>query len=253
MRSGFARARPASPDVLATAEELLSSHRGALGEHEAKKLLDLWGIQTTLERRASTVEEASVAAREIGYPVVLKVESPDILHKTEAGALRLDIRDAEMLRLAYDEILRNAREYAPSADLRGVLVQETVRGGVEVIVGVTQDPQLGPVLLYGLGGVLVELMSDVAHRVCPITRWDAQEMVDEVKGSRLLKGFRGRRWGDISALLDTLMKLSDLAVNLRDRVQEIDINPLAVLPEGEGVKAVDALVTISNSSGRTTE
>ncbi len=253
MRSGFARARPASPDVLATAEELLSSHRGALGEHEAKKLLDLWGIQTTLERRASTVEEASVAAREIGYPVVLKVESPDILHKTEAGALRLDIRDAEMLRLAYDEILRNAREYAPSADLRGVLVQETVRGGVEVIVGVTQDPQLGPVLLYGLGGVLVELMSDVAHRVCPITRWDAQEMVDEVKGSRLLKGFRGRRRGDISALLDTLMKLSDLAVNLRDRVQEIDINPLAVLPEGEGVKAVDALVTISNSSGRTTE
>ena len=165
-----------------------------------------------------------VAAGEIGYPVVLKVESSDILHKTEAGALRVDIRDAEMLRLAYDEILRNAREYAPSAEIDGLLVQESVTGGIEVIVGVTHDPQLGPVLLYGLGGILVELMSDVALRICPITRWDAEEMVDEIKGSRLLKGFRGRRRNDISALTDTLMKVSDLVMNLADRVEAIEIN-----------------------------
>ena len=154
-----------SPEKRATAEALLSSPRQSLSEHNAKKLLESCGIRTTLERRASTVEEALVAAREIGYPVVLKVESSSILHKTEAGALRTDIRDDGMLRLAYDEILRNAREYAASADLEGVLVQETVTGGVEVIVGVTQDPQLGPVLLYGLGGILVELMSDVSLRM----------------------------------------------------------------------------------------
>ena len=253
LRSGFGSARPMSPEMYASAEVLLSSPRQALSEHNAKKLLASWGIQTTPEMRASTVEEALVAAGEIGYPVVLKVESSDILHKTEAGALRVDIRDAEMLRLAYDEILSNAREYAPSADIDGVLVQESVTGGIEVIVGVTQDPQLGPVLLYGLGGILVELMSDVALRICPITRWDADEMVDEIRGSRLLKGFRGRRRGDISALTDTLMKVSDLAVNLVDRVEEIEINPLAVLPEGEGVKALDALITIRSSSRGTSE
>jgi acetyltransferase len=249
LRSGFGSANPMSPEQRASADALLSSPRNALGEHEAKVLLGAWGVRTTVERRASTLEEALVSANEIGYPVVLKVESPDILHKTEAGALRLDIRDDGLLTAAYDDILRNAREHAPSAHIQGVLVQETVTGGTEVIVGVTQDPQLGPVLLYGLGGILVELMSDVALRICPIARWDAEQMIDEVKGSRLMLGFRGRPRGDIPALVDTLMKVSDLAVNLSDRVQEIDINPLSVLPEGEGVKALDALVTVKNPDG----
>ena len=247
LESGFGSARPMSPEQHAATEVLLSSAQPALGEHEAKTLLEAWGIRTTIEMRASTVEEALGAADEIGYPVVLKVDSPDILHKTEAGALRLDIRDDRMLGPAYDDILRNARKYAPSAYIPGVLVQETVAGGTEVIVGVTRDPQLGPVLLYGTGGILVELMNDVALRICPIARWDAEEMIDEVKGSRLMLGFRGRPKGDIPALVDTLMKVSDLAVNLSDRVHEIDINPLAVLPEGEGVKALDALVTVQSS------
>ena len=185
--------------------------------------------------------------------MVLKVESPEILHKTEAGALRLDIHDDVALHLAYDEVLGNAREYAPSAELEGVLVQETVTGVVEVIVGVTQDPQLGPVLLFGLGGILVELMSDVSLRVCPVARWDAEQMVDEVRGSRLVKGYRGRPKADVSALVDTLMKLSDLATNLSDRIEEIDINPLSVLPEGQGVKALDALVTVRDVSPGTRE
>ena len=244
LRSGFGSAPPISAAQRASADALLSSGRVALSEHDAKRLLIAWGIPATLERRASTVDEALAAAREIGYPVVLKVESPDILHKTEADALRLGIHDDTALRLAYGEVLRNAREYAPSAHLEGVLVQETVAGCVEVIVGVTQDPQLGPVLLFGLGGILVELMSDVALRVCPIARWDAEQMVDEVRGSRLLKGYRGRPRADIPALLDTLMKVSDLATNLSDRIEEIDINPLAVLREGQGVKALDALVTV---------
>ena len=253
LRSGFGSARLISTAQSSTADELLSSSKHTLSEHEAKNLLDAWGIRTTTEKRATTVEEALVAADEIGYPVVLKVESPDILHKTEAGALILDIHDERMLRAAYDDILRNAREHAPAADIRGVLVQETVIGGTEVIVGVTQDPQLGPVLLYGTGGILVELMSDVAMRICPIARWDAEEMIEEVKGSRLMMGFRGQPKGDISALVDTVLKVSDLAINLSDRVQEIDINPLAVLPQGEGVKALDALVTIKGSARSTGE
>ena len=253
LRSGFGSARRMSLEMQTAADVLLSSHRQALSEHSAKKLLNSWGIRTTLEKRVSTVEEALVAAREIGYPVVLKVDSPDILHKTEAGALRVDIHDAGQLRLAYDEVLRSSREYAPSADIEGVLVQEMVRSGVEVIVGVTRDPQMGPVLLYGLGGILVELMSEVALRICPISRWDAEEMVDEVKGSRLMKGFRGRPRGDVSALCDTLLRVSDVAVNLGARVEEIEINPLAVLPEGDGVKALDALVTIKHSGSGTGE
>ena len=247
LQAGFGVVRPISPEKHAVAADLLSSGR-ALSEHKAKRLLDLWGVPTTREKSVSTVEEALVAATEIGYPVVLKVESADIPHKTEAGALSLDIRDDEALRHAYDEILQNAREHTPSAELEGVLVQEMVTGGTEVIVGVTQDPQLGPVLLFGLGGVLVELMRDVALRICPVTRWDAEEMVDEVTGSRLLKGFRGRPACDMTALVDTLLKVSDLAVSLSDRVQEIEINPLAVLPEGQGVRALDALVTIRDSS-----
>ena len=251
--AGFGSTGPISAGQRATSDALLSSGRVALSEHDAKRLLGAWDIPTTLERRASTVDEALAAAGEIGYPVVLKVESPEILHKTEAGALRLDIHDDVALRLAYDEVLGNAREYAPSAELEGVLVQETVTGGVEVIVGVTQDPQLGPVLLFGLGGILVELMSDVSLRVCPVARWDAEQMVDEVRGSRLVKGYRGRPKADVSALVDTLMKLSDLATNLSDRIEEIDINPLSVLPEGQGVKALDALVTVRDVSPGTRE
>ena len=253
LRRGFGSARPMSASQQVTADVLLSSGRIALGEHDAKALLDAWGVPSTVERRAATVEQALVAAREIGYPVVLKVESPDIPHKTEAGALRLDIQNDAVLHLAYDEVLRNAREYAPSAELTGVLVQETVSGVVEVIVGVTRDPQLGPVLLFGLGGILVELIRDVSMRVCPIALCDAEEMVDEVRGSRLLKGYRGSPGADIPALLDTLINVSDLATSLSDRVEEIDINPLAVLPEGQGVKALDALVTIKQLSTESPE
>lgn len=249
LASGFGLASPMSSEMHATANKLLTTPGQALSEYDTKVLLKTWGITITSEQRASTLDEALAAAAEVGYPVVLKVESPGILHKTEAGALKQDICDDTALRLAYDEVLRSAREYEPSAEIRGVLVQETVTGGIEVIVGVTRDPQLGPVLLYGLGGTLVELMNDFALRLCPITRWDAEQMIDELKGSRLLKGYRGRPIADTSALVDTLLKVSDLAVNLDDRVNEIDINPLAVLPEGKGVKALDALALPGSSHG----
>jgi len=192
----------------------------------------------------SSAEEAVEAAEQLGFPVALKVDSPDILHKTEAGVVRLNLGDAAQVRTAYAEILANAKTYAPQARILGVSVQEMVREGVEVIVGVSCDPQLGPVLLFGSGGVMVEVYNDVALRRCPITRSEAQAMIAEVKGARLLHGFRGRPAADLTALADTLVRVSHLAMHTQGHLAELDINPLMVLPRGQGVKAVDALVML---------
>ena len=146
------------------------------------------------------------------------------------------------MRTAHAETLASAKAYAPQARITGVSVQEMVGDGVEVIVGVSCDPQLGPVLLFGSGGVMVEVYNDVALRRCPITRSEAQAMIAEVKGARLLQGFRGRPAADLEALADTLVRVSYLAIHLEGHLAELDINPLMVLPSGRGVKAVDALV-----------
>ena len=238
--------------------QLLSSlGRRTLTEHEAKGLLSLWGIPVTRERRASTWEEAATAAGEIGYPVVVKAESADILHKTEAGLVRLDVANEGGLRLSYDEIVKGvgshfpkARpEAQPKAQMEAVLVQEMVESGVEVILGVSRDPQFGPVLMFGMGGIFVEVYRDVAMRVCPINRRDALEMLEEVKGARLLQGYRGRPPADVDALIEAMLKLSSMAMGLQDEIKELDINPLAVLPQGRGVKALDALVVLGLSPG----
>lgn len=226
------------------ARRLLPTDRRTLTEHEAKGLLSLWGIPVTREERAGSAAAAAAAARRVGYPVALKVDSPDILHKTEAGAVRVGIRTERELRRAYGEVMRNARDYQPDAQIFGALVQEMVPGGVETIVGLSRDPTFGPVLLFGIGGVYVEVYQDVAMRVCPISRADAEEMVGEVKGARLLQGYRGRPAADVDALVDVLLKTSALAMKLQKEVVQLDINPLAVLPRGQGVKALDALVLI---------
>ena len=185
-----------------------------------------------------------MAAGEIGYPVVLKIESPDILHKTEIGALRAGLLDEQAVREAYGQIMDNIAAHAPGAEVRGVLVQEMVSGGVEVIVGVSYDSQLGPVLLYGLGGIFVEALRDVSLRLCPVSRLDAREMISEVAGSRLLQGFRGTLKADVEALVDVLVSVSHMAASLEGTISELDINPLSVLPQGQGVKALDALIAI---------
>jgi acetyltransferase len=148
---------------------------------------------------------------------------------------------------AYAEIFANAKAYAPRARIIGVSVQEMVEDSVEVIVGVSCDPQLGPVLLFGSGGVMVEVYNDVALRRCPITRAEAKAMIAEVKGARLLQGFRGGPVADLAALEDTLVRVSHLAMHLEGQLSELDINPLMVLPSGQGVRAVDALVVLSGT------
>ena len=224
--------------------QALGLGRPTLSEFESKELLAAWGVGSAREHRANSAEAAVAAAEQLGFPVALKVDSPDILHKTEAGVVRLNLGDAAQVRTAYAEILANAKAYAPQARIIGVSVQEMVGDGVEVIVGVNCDPQLGPVLLFGSGGVMVEVYNDVALRRCPITRSEAQAMIAEVKGARLLQGFRGRPAADLEALADTLVRVSHLAMHLEGHLAELDINPLMVLPSGQGVKAVDALVVL---------
>jgi acyl-CoA synthetase (NDP forming) len=228
----------------AALKQLQASGGAAFSEADSKQVIAAWGIPGPREEPASSIDAAVAAARRIGFPVALKVDSPDILHKTEAGVVRLNLRDEAELRRAHDEVLGNAKKKAPKAAVKGVLVQEMVTGGVEVIVGVSYDPQIGPVLLCGIGGVTVEIYGDVARRRCPITRAEALEMVDEVKGAKLLRGFRGRPPADVDALADALVRVSHLAVHLEGQLAELDINPLMVLPKGQGVKAADALVVL---------
>jgi acetyltransferase len=218
--------------------------RSTLSESESKQVLAAWGIAGTREVVAQSAKAAVEAAQTLGYPVALKIDSPDILHKSEAGVVRLDLKNAEEVERAYAEVMANAKRYAPDAAISGALVQEMIAGGIEMIVGVSYDPQLGPMILFGSGGIMVEVFNDVTHRHCPINLSEAREMIAEVKGSRLLGGFRGKPAADVDALADTLVKVSHLAVHLEGKLAELDINPVMVLPAGQGIKAADALMVL---------
>lgn len=217
--------------------------RQPLTEYDSKRALALFGVSATKEVRCSGGEEAMRAAERIGYPVALKVVSQQIAHKTEAGGVRLGIPDAAALARAIDGVLASVRSRQPEARLDGLLVQQMVSGGIEVILGVSRDVQFGPVLMLGLGGILVEALGAAAWRVCPIGRREAQEMIGEVKGlSRLLAGYRGRPKADAEALVEALVHVSRMALWAKDEIASLDINPLAVLPEGQGAVALDALI-----------
>lgn len=220
---------------------------GALVEHEAKEILAACGIAVTREALASSPAEAVALAEQIGYPVALKVQSPAIPHKTEVGGIKLDLRTEAQVREAYEEILANVARHAPTASITGILVQEMVTGGVEVIVGTTQDPVFGPCVMFGLGGIFVEVLHDVSFRVAPLTRRDAEEMVREVRGYPLLEGVRGTARANIGALIDVIQKVAALAVACADQIASLDINPLIVLPEG--ARAVDALIVKHGRTG----
>ena len=244
MARGFASAPAMNPAQIQALAKVQTLKRSALSESESKQLIAAWGVPISLEVCATDLEGVVKAAEKIGYPVVLKLDSPDIPHKTEAGVVRLNLRHADDVRAAHAAILANAKSHAPNATINGVLVQEMVSGGVEVIVGVSYDAQLGPTLLFGTGGVMVEVYKDVAMRHCPITPAEAREMIAEVKGAKLLQGFRGKPACDVEALAQVLVNVSHLAVNLDGQLAELDINPLLVMPKGQGVKAVDALVAL---------
>ena len=242
-RSPVAAAAVPSVNVAQVRAELAAGPK-TLTEHQAKVLLGRYGIPVTREEVATSATEAVRLANGIGYPVVMKVESADILHATDAGALKLNLRSDQEVAAAFGEIMANARKHSPNASIKGVLVQEMVAGGREVIVGMSRDPQFGPAVVFGLGGVLVEVLRDISMRVVPVTRYDAEDMVKEIKGYRLLQQFRGMAEADSAVIIDTILKVSRLAEDLGDLISEIDINPLIVLEKGRGGKAVDALVVL---------
>jgi acyl-CoA synthetase (NDP forming) len=223
-------------------EDVRRDGRTKLTEFEAKQLLVAAGIAGTREELASSEQAAVSSAQSIGYPVVLKISSPDILHKTEAGGVRVGVADDETVRRAYQEIMNAINKQHPAAKIDGVLVQEMVEGGIETILGVANRPPFGPVVAFGLGGVLVELLKDVTLRLAPIDERGAAEMLDEIKGSKMLDGYRGQVAADRAALAQAIARLSDLAVRFHADIEELDINPLVV--KGDRVLALDALITL---------
>ena len=226
----------------AGARKALDGRTADVSEYQAKRILSEYGIAVTQEELATTREQALAVAKRIGYPVAIKVQSPDISHKTEARAVRLNIGSDRELALAFEEVLSNARAYRKDASIEGVLIQEMVTDGLEAILGVTNDPLFGPAVMFGLGGIFAEVLKDVSFRLAPVTPSVAREMIEEIAGYPVLAGARGRPRADVDALVDAIVRLSALAVDLKDRVAELDINPLFVFAEGRGVKAADALI-----------
>lgn len=223
--------------------------RSQLTETESKAVIAEAGVPVVMTGLATTQDEALSLAREIGFPVVLKISSPDIVHKSDVGGVRLGIESESQVREAYDEIFTHVKQRAPTATIHGVSVQRMARPGIEVIVGATQDPQFGPVLMFGLGGVMVELLQDVSFRVISLHRWDAGQMVRELKSYPLLQGFRGREPADLNALEELLMKVSGL-VEKNPQIKELDLNP--VFAYRDSVLVVDARITLEPREGEET-
>jgi acetyltransferase len=224
----------------------LKSGKPCLSEHQSKALLNLYGIPVTREQVATSPKEAVQIAAQIGFPVVLKVDSPDILHKTEANAISLGVRSREEVLQLYDELLQNAEQYRPNAKINGILVQEMVPKGTEVMIGMSHDPQFGPTIAFGLGGIFVEVLKDISLKLTPLSKSDAKQMVMQIKGYPILEGVRGKGPSDIEAVIDVLMRISQLAMDWKHIISEIDINPLVVFENGQGVKALDALIVLKD-------
>ena len=214
----------------------------ALSEQDSKALLKAYGIPVPKERVVTSAGDAAKAAKRIGFPVVMKIVSADILHKSDLGLVAVGVRDEEDARRTYKRLMATAKKAAPSAAIDGVLVAQLVQG-IETVVGVAQDDLFGPVVMFGLGGVFIEVLKDVTFRVPPFTKGDAIAMLNELAGSAMLGGVRGQPAADLDALVDVLMKVQHLAVDLSADVAELDINPLLAGPTG--VVAADALVVLS--------
>ena len=219
--------------------------RLALTEIEAREVVLTYGLPLPRSEVATSAAEAVRLAEEIGYPVVMKIVSPDILHKTDIGGVRVGLQSAEEVRSAYQGILVRARRYLPRADIWGVAVQEMAPPGKEVIIGVNRDPTFGPMIMFGLGGIYVEVLKDVAFRIAPLPRRLAREMVQEIRSYPLLAGVRGERPADIDAIVDVLLRVSQLVTDFPEIV-ELDINPLFVYEAGKGAMAVDARMVIGD-------
>jgi acyl-CoA synthetase (NDP forming) len=199
--------------------------RSILTEFESKKILKQAGIPVVETRLAKDSKEAVSLSQKMGFPVALKINSPDVVHKSDSGGVKLSLNNATQVKKAYDEILKKVATQYPDAAVHGVSVQKMVLPGTEVIVGTTKDPQFGPVIMFGLGGIFVEVLKDVSFRIVPINQRDAQEMIEETKGYPLLKGYRGKEPADIPFLVEMMLKVSKF-VEENPQIKELDLNPI---------------------------
>ncbi|WP_458095040.1 acetate--CoA ligase family protein [Roseomonas sp. WA12] len=241
-RFGAAFARPARADVALPSVVLPGT---TPDEAQAKRLLAEAGIAPVPEVAVGDAESAVSAAREIGFPVVMKLLSPDILHKSEVGGVLLGIADEDGVRAAHARLLANAAVNAPGARVTGILVARQVVGAVEMALGITRDPVFGPVVMVGLGGVFIEVLRDVALRRCPVDATEAERMIRSLRGFPLLDGARGRPRADVPALARAVSALSAFAMAAGERLVSVDVNPVLVLPEGEGAFAADAVIELA--------
>lgn len=235
------KARKIALDVINKAR---SEGRDALTEIEAKEVFSAYGLLVTSTLLAKTEDEAITLAKKIGFPVVMKIVSPEILHKSDAGGVKVNIKDEAAVRDAFKTILANAKAYKAEANIHGIAIQEMAPWGTECILGSVNDPTFGPTMMFGLGGIFVEVLKDVTFRVAPISEDQAAEMLGEIKGGPILKGVRGEAPRDRKALAETIVKYSTMIMDLEDEIKETDANPVLVYEEGKGLKVVDARVIL---------
>ena len=213
----------------------------SLLETEAKELLREYGIPVPDFKLIKSEEEIIGLAKEINFPIVMKIVSPDIIHKTDTGGVKINIKDEKEAKLAYQEIISKAKEYNKNAEISGVIAYAMVPQGTEIIIGMMKDPHFGPVIMFGLGGIFVEVLKDISFRVLPIEERDAEEMITEIKGYEILKGVRGEGPKDIKAIKKLLMKISQLVMK-NPEIKEIDLNPVIVFDKG--LQVIDARIIL---------
>jgi acyl-CoA synthetase (NDP forming) len=222
-------------------DQVKKEGRFILTEFESKRILKQAGISVVETKLAKTKKEAVSLSQKMGFPVALKIASPDVIHKSDSGGVKLSLNNGTEVKKAYDEILKKVRKQYPDAVVHGVSVQKMIRPGTEVIVGTSKDSQFGPVIMFGLGGIFVELLKDVSFRVIPVERRDAQEMIKEIKGYPLLQGYRGKEPANISALVEIILKISKL-IEENPQIKELELNPIFAF--GDKAVAVDARIIL---------
>ena len=222
-------------------QQAKKENRKALLEPEAKTICAEYDIPVNKFQLAKTEKEASIYADEIGYPIVLKIVSPDIIHKSDAGGVLVNLKNGTEVASAYKKIIENAKNYKADAKIVGVLIQEMAPQSTEVIVGAIKDPQFGQTVMFGLGGVFVELLKDVNFRIAPITAEDAKEMITQLKAFPLLNGYRNTQPADLNALVSILCNVSRLVME-QPEIKELDLNPVMAYPKG--AKTVDARIIL---------
>ena len=231
-----------------TIVQLRKEGRRILTEFESKKFLKRMGIPVVETRLAKTQKEAVLLSRKIGFPVALKISSPEITHKTDSGGVRLSLNNMKEVKSAYHEITEGVLKQYPNAAIQGVSVQKMAKPGTEVIVGTSKDPQFGPVIMFGLGGIFVEVLKDVSFRIIPLSRKDALEMIEEIKGYPLLQGYRGKESVDIPALTEIILKISRV-MEEHPEIKELELNP--IIAYKKGALAIDARIILEQEKALT--